>query len=376
MTGDSGRLRVLHVIDGLGLGGMERMAVELANLMDPSEFEVAMCVTRQEGPMADELDASVPLRVLYRRARWDPAGMARFARLVRARRIDVVHSHGRGTAKFVGLCRAARLIRSRHVFHDHFGSIDVDRRVDRGLKLATHLGVDRYVGVSEALCRWAVGCLGVPHARVTLVANGVDARRFEPAPRAPAGTVTVVMVGGLREVKDHTTALRALGGSEHRQNVELLVVGPTYGDGYERACLGLVDDLGLGSHVRLLGPCTDIPAVLAASDIGVLASRSESGPLALLEYMAAGLPYVVTNTGELARRVRSSGAGFVVPPGDVDAWRAALDRLIAMDPAERTAMGLIGRALVLERFDQRLAAGEVASVYRSLPPGRGPVSRR
>jgi glycosyltransferase involved in cell wall biosynthesis len=356
---------------------MERMAVELSNVLDPAEFDVMLCATRAGGPAGDELRDGVPLVVLHRRSRWDVSGISRFGRLVRSREIEVVHSHGRGTAKLVSLCRATGLISSRHVFHDHFGEIEIDDRVEPGLRLAARTGVDRYLGVSRALCEWAVDGLGLRPDRVALVPNGIDLRRFDAEklgqtqglpdglPTAPDAIVAAA-VAGFREAKDHPTLLRALASCENRHRVQLVLIGASSGDAYARRCHTMIADLGLSGQVRMLGARTDVPAVLAASDIGVLSSASESGPLALLEYMAAGLPYAVTEAGELGRAVKAAESGFVVPPRSPAALGAAIDRLVSMAPSERRAMGARGRSLVLERYDQRRVAAEVAAVYRSV----------
>lgn len=363
-------MRVLHAVDSLRLGGMERMAVELANILDGDQFSVTVCATREGGPLEEELNEGVKVSVLGRTARWDVSGIDRFRRLVKEQGIDIVHSHGRGTAKLVSLCKVAGAVPSRHVFHDHFWSDDVGTPAMSALRLAARLGIDRYVGVYQPQCEWAVSALGINRERVHLVPNGVDVGRFveHPTARADRATIVLVMVAGFRSVKDHPTLLRALSRSAHRHQVELLLVGPASPSEsqYERRCQTMIADLGLGDQVRVAGPRTDVPALLSSADIGVLCSKSETGPLALLEYMAAGLPYVVTDTGQLTKSVNGSGSGFVVPVGDADALSAALDRLVAMGPKARKAMGDKGRSLVVDQFDQRRSVEALVRIYRSL----------
>ncbi len=362
-------MNVLQVVDTLRLGGAERTAVDMVNLLDPDEVDVSLCATREGGPLAEDLRAGVAPVVLARRGRWDPSGMAAFARLVRRRRIDIVHSHGRGSAQFVALCRQVARLPVRHVFHDHF-SAGCGDSAGRGVRIAVRAGgIDAYVGVHRLLCDWAVASLGLPRSRVHLIPNGVDLGRF-PARLARPGArpLTLAMVAGLRPVKDHPTMLRALLGCSRRADVELVVIGAESDHAYAATCRAMIAELGLGAHVRLVGQVGDIPTALAAADIGVLSSRTESGPIALLEYMAAGLPFVVTDTGELAEAVRGSGAGFLVAPGDTDALAAALDAVIGLGEEGRRAMGARGRALVVERFDQRATVARVAELYRSLSP--------
>jgi len=366
------------VIDTLRVGGRERLAVELANLMDPAEFEVSICATREGGPMAAVARRHVPVVVLGRRATWDPAGLARFGRLVRERGVDVLHSHGSGPARLAGLCRASRFAPARHLMHDHTGDRGGDG--DPLLRLAARAGVDAVIGVSEPNCRWAETALRLPPGRVHRLPHGVDVDRFRKPPPihraelAPAdGRLLVAMVAGFSPAKDHPTLLRALSAARHRDRLHVLLVGPRFDShaGYHDRCLALVDELGLGGQVTWLGPRTDVPAVLAAVDAGVLTSRYESGPLALAEYLAAGLPYVVTATGEVTEAVRGTETGFVVPPGDAVQVAAALDRLVDLPPEGRALLGARGRALAEKRFDLRGAAGPLAAIYRALAGGGG-----
>jgi len=374
-------VNVLQVVDSLRLGGAERTAVDLVNLLDPDAMTVSLCATRDGGPLAAELRDGVAPVVLGRRHRWDPAGVAAFARLVRQREIDVVHSHGRGSAQFVSLCRRVAGLPVRHVFTDHF-SAGCGGGAEVSTRLAMRIGgVDAYIGVHRPLRDWAITPGGLAPGRVHLIPNGIDLRRFPGPSPATSGRrpLTVAMVAAFRPVKDHPTLLRALAATCHRADVRLVVVGGTApGDaGYADRCRSMIAELHLDGQVSLLGSRSDVTEVLATADIGVLSSSSESGPLALLEYMASGLPFVVTDTGELASAVKGSDAGVVVPRGDPEALAAALDRIVELPDDDRLAMGARGRALVAERFDQTQTAARVAEVYRSLgAPRRLRAARR
>ena len=73
---------------------------------------------------------------------------------MRERDIDVVHTHGRGTMRFVTLARALGLSAAGHVFHDHYNWLHVDRRAGPALALPLR-AVDAYLGVDSRLCAWA-----------------------------------------------------------------------------------------------------------------------------------------------------------------------------------------------------------------------------
>ena len=369
------RMKVMHVVDTLGLGGAERMAVEIANSLHEQKFKVYLCATRIGGPLEGSLCQGVNCLILGRRGRWDFAKMREFTRFVRREGIDIIHSHGRGTMKFVSLCRMLGRLPIRHVFHDHYNQIQVHDSITLDLKLSSKLGVDAYIGVDQLLCDWARK-LGIPNDRIHLVRNGVNLQYFEKAKpinvraefHIPDNCVVLVMVANFRPEKDHPSLFRALASCRERNRIKLLLIGVYTNSvvSHYQVCLRLIKELGLSDCVIVLGERNDVPRVLAGCDGGILSSSGESGPVVLLEYMAAGLPYVVTDTGEITRAVRNSGTGFTVPAGNPLAMSAAIDRLTTMSMTERQTMGQRGRDLVFREFDVRICVQKICQIYHGL----------
>lgn len=367
------RPRVLIANDSLNVGGAERVAVDIANSLDPSRFDVRFLSTRVGGPLQAMIDDRIPVTILGRSATWDLAKLIGFANLVRAEGIDIVHSHGRGTLKFVALARALGLIDVRHVFHDHFGWLHIDRGAGPGLRRALR-SVDAYVGVDTRLCSWAMDVGGLPAERVHLVRSGVDVARFRAVVpvdlraelQLPAEAVVLVMVANFRPQKDHPTLFRAIAElpEHHRRRLRLVVVGSTTADReYHANCVAMLDRLGISDLVHLVGTRDDVASVLAAADAGVLSSKNETGPLAILEYMAAGIPFVATDTGEIAGAVKDLDVGFVPPPRDHHEMADALTALMELDDDGRKRMGARGRRAAEDLFAQERAVTEIESLY-------------
>lgn len=386
MTAPDGHLRVMVVNDALTMGGAERVAVDVANTLDRDHHVVTFCPTRMAGPLAGRLRDDVELVVLGRAATWDVRKLFSFGEIVRSRDIDIIHSHGRGTMKFVSLTRALGLVQVPQVFHDHFGWLHVDRGASRGLREALTRGVDAYLGVDERLCTWARDTVGMPAERVHLMRSGVDLERFTDVTPVdlrdefglPAGCVVVVMAANFRPQKDHPTLLRALArlDAAERERMQLLIVGSTSADEtYFADCMAMLERLELTDVVTVVGERPDVPAILAGADAAVLSSKNETGPLVVLEYMASGLPFVATDTGEVTRQVRDLDVGFVPAPRDADEVADALSRLLAMSDEERRAMGARGRRVAEERFSQEQVTAEIEAIYREVLADR-PASRR
>lgn len=368
---------VLHVVQSFSLGGAERMAVELVNRLSRDEFRPALLATRSDGPLRAEVRADVPARALERRRRWDPRCFAEFRRFVREHGIRIIHSHGPGPLQYVAAGLLPGSMGCIHVFHDHHGRTTAQEPdPDPAVRLAFQMRLSAVIGVSRLACEWASLRLGWPAPKTFLLRNGIDTSRFFQAQPAPVreefgigqDEILLGMVANLRWEKDHLTALRALSRCRSKDQLRLLLLGGPAAGGasYEREVREAVASLGLDERVLFAGSRPDVPEVLAACDAGMLSSCRESGPLALLEYLASGLPIVSTRIGEIGGELPDTGLGYLVPPGDPQALADALDALVQVGAEERRAMGARGRDLVAREYDQHHTARRLEQIYRKV----------
>jgi glycosyltransferase involved in cell wall biosynthesis len=361
-------LHVLHVIDGLGLGGAERMLVDIANRTVADGHQVSVCVTRDNVTLARELDSRVHILVLARRARISPIGLARLARFIRGARIDVIHVHLRSNLAFVLQLRMLRAITTPIVFHDHYGTIEVDTSVPAWFRIGQRF-IDRYVGVYDKLTAWARRA-GIDASRATTIPNALDLSRFSGAPASPIrgelglGSATLaVIVATVRRAKGLEMLLDALAKTSARDAIHVLIAGADGDPDYAARCKARCAELGLAGTVTFLGGRTDIPNLLAAADLALLTSHTESGPLVLIEYLTAGLPIVSTRVGDIGRRLAEAGVPGFVEPGDATGFARELDALLALTPAERRLRGERGQQVLVEGWDIRGAMPRWYAVY-------------
>jgi glycosyltransferase involved in cell wall biosynthesis len=373
------RLRVLTLVDRLGTsGGGERLAMQIATRLDRERFESWYCVSRWAESAAtpsDEADAVAALRAagvevvgLGRRSSaaiwsWWP-----FVRLLRRERIDVVHSHKFGSnvwaAALAPLAGVPVLVAHEHSWS--FEGRPLRRFLDRRL-IARRSSV--MIAVSREDRRRMIEIEGIDPEDVTFVANGIEPLvAGDPARvRAQLGLrpddPVVGTVAVLRSEKRLDLVLRAIAAlAEELPRISLVVAG----EGPERPALeALARELGVAERVHLLGHRSDIPDVLAAFDVAVSASEREGSPLAVMEYMEAGVPVVATRVGGLPDLIDDGVHGLLVPAGDADALAAALGELLR-DPERRAAMGERARERRRAEFDLDVVVRRLERIYEQL----------
>ncbi|MEJ5276324.1 MAG: glycosyltransferase, partial [Thermogemmata sp.] len=302
----------MHLVDTLDAGGAERMCVQLANALARGGMQVEVCVTRRGGALERLLDPGVGLFRLERRHRWDAAALWRLRRYVREKGIEILHAHG--TALFAAAAARAFREEVRLVWHVHAGAL-VNEQRNLWAYRTVRRWVDAVLSVNRQLAQWAVQRAGFPSSRVRVAPNFAGVRLEGAADGLPgAAGFRIVQVANVRPQKDHATMLRAMVRIVREEpRAHLLVVGHcdgVFGDSVRR----LAEELGLGGHVSFLGAREDVGAALRGCDVGVLSSKSEGLPVALLEYGEAGLAVACTDAGDCREVV--GDAGRVVPPGD------------------------------------------------------------
>jgi glycosyltransferase involved in cell wall biosynthesis len=301
---------------------------------------------------ADGPGTTVLLRVpvrrgsVYRTARSMAAALRSsllVVRLLGRERPAVVNVHyaHEGASQFVAL---RHIFRYRLVISVHGSDVRQNRDGPGRARLVRQLrAADRIVAVSPELAE-EVRCLpGIGSPDVRVVPNGIDYEFWSLAARTVSRQHrTIIHVGRLRpELKGQDLLLRALVDiSDRMPGTRLVLVGDGPAEDDLRASAA---ELGLTDLVTFAGSVEPraLRDLLAGADILAMPSRSEGLPMALLEAMAAGLPVVVTDVGNMAEVV-ADGAGHIIPPDDADALRSALLSVLS-DPSLAEDMGTRAR---------------------------------
>ena len=370
------RLRVLHVARDAGyggLGGAEILVVEFVRRLNPERFDRYLCTTRMPEPErlalsieeADELEqVGVHVLNLGRRSSASILPWRRLWQLLVRERIDIVHAHMlRANVPAALLARLAGV--PVVISHEH-GSSLYEHSVRRALNV--HI-VGRLSDVVLAVSEWDRANLiegGMPADRVRVLPNGIlplPAGADVRAELAPDGVPLVGAVGRLDPVKGYDDLIGAVRILKDRGTAVCCVIAGVGPD--ENRLRGLIDELGLEDSVRLLGLRDDIAALLRAFDVAVMSSHSEGSPLAIIEYMAAGLPIVATSAGGISELIKDGEDGLLVDPQDPAALAAALERILS-DSALGARLGASAQARQVDEHDLERTIGRLENLYVAL----------
>jgi sugar transferase (PEP-CTERM/EpsH1 system associated) len=362
----------MHVLPYLDVdGGMEKVLVD--GLMHTNRKRVypMVCCLQEKGGRAPQLEeVGIQVFVEPKRGRRDWAFPLRLAKLLKSRRVDVVHTY---SGVYRDGCLAARLARvpvNLHTDQGRFYPAD-SWKLRLTHRFMTRLR-DRVISVSKELKDYLVNEVGLPPEKVTVIYNAVNCN-----PSHPSGNPddlqhelglnddcpVVGIVGRLVPVKDHGTLLKATARMFAAvPQVRLLVVG----EGPLRAELeALARELQIVDRVMFLGHRYDVPNLLPLMDVAVLCSLHEGSSLTLLEAMAAGRAVVATAVGGNPELVLDGVTGLLVPARSPEALADAIVTLLR-DPALRASMGQAGKNRVKEHFSIETMVQSYESLYRSL----------
>jgi glycosyltransferase involved in cell wall biosynthesis len=362
------RLRVLHIVQNLNYGGMERVVSDLILQADRDQFELHLLCLQYLGRFSEGLEDVAELHVagpMSRLSMLNPSGLANSIRRIAP---DVVHTH---SGVWYKASLAARKAGVPIVIHTDHGRRNPDPWQDRLLDGAAARRTDAVVGVSERLARELPRTLRISPDRVVCIPNGIDTEVYRPRPDTgllrrelglSAHVPIVGSIGRLEPVKAYDQMLAAFaqyakGASDHGA---VLVIG---GEGSERDSLERqIDQLGLRRRIHLLGWRTDIHNLHAAFSLFTMSSKSEGTSISLLEAMSASLPPVVTDVGGNSAVLGTALSRCLVPFGDARALSDAWSRTLATD-ANRRAIGGVARRRVVDDFGVRSAVQAYERLY-------------
>ncbi|HMO77385.1 MAG TPA: glycosyltransferase [Sphingopyxis sp.] len=376
MTAPREPVRILHLHSSFALGGKEARATRLMNLMGPRARHTVLSAVPDALGARDAIDPAVAVAFPGAAA---PAlhgrpGLARYRRLAAYMAgFDLVLSYNWGAMDGVMAHRLFAPFRALSPLIHHEDGFNEDESARRNWKrnafrrlalpTAGALVVPSVLLEGIAADEWGA------RRRTQLIRNGIDVAAYAQAPSVGIpgfdrrdGEVVIGTVAGLRKVKDLPRLVRAVAALPDPARLVVVGEGPE-----KEAIRAEAAACGLGDRLVMPGFMAEPAKWIGHFDLLALSSRSEQAPIAVIEAMAAALPVVSPDVGDIAAMVAPDNRGFVA--ADEAGFRAALAELAA-DAALRRAVGDANRRAAAERFDESIMVAAYENLYGRALGGR------
>jgi glycosyltransferase involved in cell wall biosynthesis len=388
-------LRVMQVVSNLDVGGAQEVVRTLAENLSKIGVVSVVC-TFKDGPLRQDIEAlGIQVEILPER-RYSVISLLSFIKenleyrkslkkIVDKHQIDIIQTHLLRSMDFLVLS-----IRSQNgpkvfwTFHNALFDLRADHLnknqwLLKPKRFSHHLlyrigskYVDGIVAVSQDVKTSILSTMrGIPSEKITVICNCVDVERYgdgfnRDQIRRELGfghdDQLGVVVATFKRQKGHQFLIEAASKLVSQfPNFHILFLG----DGELREQLmGQTHNLDLDNHIHFMGTRSDVPSVLAASDLFILPSLWEGLPMALIEAMASELPVVATDVSGTTQVMEDGKTGILVHPGQSSELEDAVGKLLG-DPVTAKNMGEASRLRVEKLFSAQKQANEYLELYKN-----------
>jgi glycosyltransferase involved in cell wall biosynthesis len=324
-------LKIIQFIDSLSIGGSERMAVNISNVLAKDGHNVLLISSREKGPLLNFLESNVNFYFLGKKNSLDIFAFLKLIKLIIRFNPEVIHAHS-SSVYWCLIIKQLLKFRFKLIFHDHYGLSENLQNKDRRFLRLLSKNLYGCIAVNNRLVTWAKNNLLINPNQILLINNFsfLKTSNIEKTIDNSA-YLTILCLANFRPQKDHLTLIRAidlLSQLNSGNPFKVLLAGEFFHDAYFHSIVKEIGSRNLESIIKILGPIDNVSDLLLSSDIGVLCSISEGLPVSLLEYGLAGLAVVVTDVGQCSEVVGHGEFGKIIEPNDSEALAETLLDLI------------------------------------------------
>jgi glycosyltransferase involved in cell wall biosynthesis len=378
---------LLQVIPDLDTGGAEQTTLDVAGAVVAAGGRAI--VASNGGRMVADLQSRgavwAPMPVQSKNPLVMAANRGRLIELIGHEHVSLVHVRSRAPAFAAFSAARAAHVACIATYHGLYGSGNPLKRwynsvMTRGPVTIANSDFTRDHIIAEH---------HIDPAKVIAIPRGVDLDRFDPAKVAPDRVAALMgrwgigaddrrirflLAGRLTRWKGQRLLIDAAHRLKGAQGGDFLVIlaGDDQGrGGYRRELEAAIAGAGLSDNVRLVGHCDDMPAAYLVADIACAPSlEPEAFGRTAVEPQAMGRPVIASDLGAPRETVEPGQTGWLVRPGDAQAWASAMAEAIAAGPERRAAMGVAGQARARRLYSVAAMCEATLKVYAEVLGGR------
>ncbi|MDO9261120.1 MAG: glycosyltransferase family 4 protein [Flavobacteriaceae bacterium] len=356
---------ILQLIDSLAVGGAEMMAVNIANVLNNKEIISHLAVSRKEGALKSRLSNKVGYLFLDRKHLIDFSSFIKLHRYIHQHKINIIHAHA--TSWFLAVVMKILNPSVKIVWHDHFGfSEQLHQRNSFPIKMGS-IFFKTVISVNQILLDWNQKNLYAKH--YYFLPNFVDSEQKYDENNVKLNGVAgkrIVCLANLRPQKDYLNLLNAFK-IVHQiyPDWTLHLIGNKSDLCYYNQIQQFISQYQFNDFIFIYEDLSDVAPLLKQATIGVLSSKSEGLPLALLEYGMAKLGVVITDVGECAAVIDHGENGCLVPASNPQEFAQKLIFLITNEQT-RQLMGEKLYQKVQQNYSEEVVCNQLLKIYRQL----------
>ena len=367
-------IRNLHIVDILGLAGLEQVVIRICNKLDKTEFSCSICAIngiRDDAKCLLNDDVSV---YSLARCKNEFARILELYKIIQAEKIDVLHSHNWGT--FPVAFMAAKLSGVKAVFHTEHGRNSLDPRISLKREFFTNLfypKINKVFCVSGELKDYFQAKFKLKNNDLEVVYNGVPLEVYEPQRKNPLimkslnlhdSDLVIGTVAIPRPVKNLNFCLDVLKSLLEKGFVAklLLVGGDLSGEGIQDL-RNYAEAIGVKQHVIFTGRSNDIPALLSVFDLYLNSSVFEGTSCSIIEALSCGVPVVASRVGGNPEIVVDNENGFTFSFNDLGDCVSSVIKIMS-DIDLRRRLSYASREMAIQRFSLSRQVALIGSAYR------------
>ncbi len=346
--------KLLFLIDNLQIGGAEQVFVDIVNLCNYKiDFDVLLITDTNKNEY--QIPENVNVIRLNRKNKFSLISLIRVGRILK--KYSVAHIHMRHTYRYLTLVKKFFKLRIRFVFHDHLG-ININKNLP--FKFALFNKPDFYIGVSKESSEWANEVWKIEKSRIYLLPNlpklafvhlfeNCSSRKWN---WRKITELEAVCVGNLKRGKNQLFAIELA----TKLNFNLTLVGKNQDDSYYNHILESSEN----SNIKKIEDCNNTEDILGNYDFALMVSENESGPLVLMEYLLAGIPFLAYQTGGISEILVKYFPEFFIDNLDINIWVERLKIFLIERPEVDKNMVC---KILEENFNREIYLNQLLKIY-------------
>lgn len=347
-------MKVALINDRLNAGGAEKVLVYIANLLYKKGVDVTVIVLLDKSALDNQIHPNIPVHYLHRNSRFSLKAFLKLKQLLAG--VNIVHVHSRYNLRYYMVAKLFVGIRKPAIFfHEHVPSFKIDL-----FTKYLFSRVDAYVAVQDEMRKWAIEHQMVQNSNAYYLPNTVI------APNKPINiqkdSNKILMVGNYRYQKNQQFAVSLLAKLPKYYTMDIygMIDTPAYYDSLEN----LVQELDLNKRVKLIKGVTNIYDVIGNYSFALHTSLNETGPLVLVEYLYAGLPFITYNTGDVVEVIKEKLPFFIVNSFKEEEWIVAIENL--KHESRSTNLYPIMHEVIQDNFSETSYYTKLIYIYNKL----------